>query len=251
MLTAFWSETRAPPTHMAPSLKRPMLRMLKAMMCPLPISPSRFSTGTWQSVRIRGHVEDPRMPILCSSAPIEKPGKVFSTRKAVNFVAIDFREDGEQVGEAGVGDPHFLAVQDVVLAIGGERGAGAAVERVGSGRGFRESVGADDFSGGQARQVFFLLLLGAEINDGKSADAGVSAPGGGEARVFRDVVGDDGGGDFVHFEAAVGFRDLGGAQAEFSGFLQQVARDGEVFVFDLLDVGENLVDREFFGGLAR
>ena len=85
---------------------------------------------------------------------------------------------------------------------------------------------------------------------GKRADAGVSAPGGGEARVFGDVVGDDGGGDFVHFEAAVGFGNLDGAQAEFAGFFQQVAGDGEIFVLHLLDVGENFVDGEFFGSLG-
>ena len=55
------------------------------MTCPLPISPSRFSTGTLQSLRMSGQVDDPRMPILCSSAPTENPGKVLSTRNAVNF----------------------------------------------------------------------------------------------------------------------------------------------------------------------
>jgi hypothetical protein len=62
--------------------------MLKAMTWPLPISPSKFSTGTLQSLRMIGQVDDPRMPILCSSAPIEKPGKVRSTRNAVNFSSI-------------------------------------------------------------------------------------------------------------------------------------------------------------------
>ena len=55
------------------------------MMCPLPISPSTFSTGTLQSLRMSGQVDEPRMPILFSSAPTEKPGKFFPTRNAVNF----------------------------------------------------------------------------------------------------------------------------------------------------------------------
>ena len=55
------------------------------MMCPLPTSPSTFSTGTWQSLRISGQVLEPRMPSLCSSAPGVKPGKVRSTMNAVNF----------------------------------------------------------------------------------------------------------------------------------------------------------------------
>ena len=45
----------------------------------------------------------------------------------------------------------------------------------------------------QARQISFLLIFGAEINDGQSTDAGVSAPGRGKSRIFRDVVGDHGG----------------------------------------------------------
>src|SRR5262249_46231236 len=48
-------------------------------------SPRTFSTGTQQSFRMIGQVEDPRMPILCSSAPTENPGKLRSTRNAVNF----------------------------------------------------------------------------------------------------------------------------------------------------------------------
>ena len=39
----------APPNAAAQSFSRPMLRMLNAMICPLPISPSTFSTGTLQS----------------------------------------------------------------------------------------------------------------------------------------------------------------------------------------------------------
>ena len=68
---------------------------------------------------------------------------------------------------------------------------------------------------------------------------------------LADVVGDDGGGDFVHLEAAVGFGNIDAAQAQFPGFLQQIAGDGEIFVLHLLDVGHDFVDREFFRGLQR
>jgi hypothetical protein len=73
----------------------------------------------------------------------------------------------------------------------------------------------------------------------------VCAPGGGEASIFRDVVGDDRGGDFVHFEAAVGFGNLDGAQPEFAGFFQQVAGNREVLVLDLLGIRQNFVDGKF------
>ena len=64
-------------------MKRPTLRTLKAILCPLPISPSTFSTGTRASSRITEVVEEPLMPIFFSSGPMVTPGKVRSTRKAV------------------------------------------------------------------------------------------------------------------------------------------------------------------------
>src|SRR5467141_4103473 len=41
----------------------------------------------------------------------------FPDQESGELFAVDLGEDSEQVGEAGVGDPHFLAVQDVVFAI--------------------------------------------------------------------------------------------------------------------------------------
>ena len=75
------------------------------------------------------------------------------------------------------------------------------------------------------------------------------APGGGEAGVLGDVVGDHGGSDLVHLQAAVGFGNLDPAQAQVACLLQQVAGDGEILVLHLLDVGQNLVERKFLGGL--
>src|SRR6202012_6135959 len=54
------------------------------MWCPLPGSPSRFSTGTLQSLSTMGHVDDPRIPSLCSSWPTVRPGVPVSTRNAEN-----------------------------------------------------------------------------------------------------------------------------------------------------------------------
>ncbi len=61
-------------------------------------------------------------------------------------------------------------------------------------------------------------------------------PGGGEAGVLGDVVGDHGGGDFVHFQAAIGFGDFDSAQPQVAGLLQQIAGDGEVLMLHLLGV---------------
>ncbi len=179
-----------------------------------------------------------------------KSGEGSLDQERGELFAIDFCEDGEEVGESGVGDPHFLAVQDVVLAIGREDGAGSAIQSVRSGSGFRQGVGANRFSGGQFGEILFLLLHGAEINDGQHADAAVGAPGGGKSGVLGHVVGDDGGGDFVHFEAAVGLGNLDSTEAEVTGLFQQIARDRIIFVFDFFGLGQNLVDGKLFGRLA-
>ena len=163
--------------------------------------------------------------------------------------AVNFCEHREQVGEARVGNPHLLAVEDVVLAVGRKHGTGAAIEGVGTRTRFRQGVRAHNFSRGQTRQVLLLLLFGAEINDGQQANAAVGAPGGGKPGVLGNVVGDDGGGDFVHFQAAVGFGNFNSAEAEVAGFLQQVARDREILVFDFIGLRQDFVVGKLFGGL--
>ena len=47
-----------------------------------------------------------------------------------------------------------------------------------------EGVGADQFAGGEARQIFALLLVRAVEDDGQRADGGVRAVGDGE-RAWR------------------------------------------------------------------
>ncbi len=189
--------------------------------------------------RMSGQVELPRMPSLCSSLPMVKPGVPFSTRKAVSFSHhsaragvgvgrhLAFGEDGEDVGEARVGDPHLLAVEGVGLPVGGEDGAGAGVEGVGAGGGFGERVGADEGAVGEFGEVLLFLLGGAVPDDGQSTYAGVGGEGYGEAALLGDVVGDDGGGHLVHLEAAVLFGDVDGGEAEVGGLLDEAAGDAK------------------------
>ena len=61
-----------------------MFRTLKAILCPFPASPSRFSTGTFASSRMTCAVEEPFNPIFSSSGPTETPGNRLSTRNAEN-----------------------------------------------------------------------------------------------------------------------------------------------------------------------
>ena len=106
------------------------------------------------------------------------------------LVAADLGEDGEQIGEAAVGDPHLLAGQLVVTAVGGERRGGARRERVRARLRLGERVGADQLAAGEPRQVARLLLLGAEVDERQRADRRVRAERPAERRVDRDLLAD-------------------------------------------------------------
>ncbi len=156
---------------------------------------------------------------MCSSAADRETGEALLYQERGEFFAIHLGEHGEQVGEAGVGDPHLFAVQHIMLAVGGKLGAGAAVERIRAGGGFRERIGPDNLGGRQPREVFLLLLFGPEVNDRQQANAGVASPTGGKAGVLGNVLGDQGGADFIQVEAAVGLGNLHRAEPQFAGLL--------------------------------
>src|SRR3989441_379955 len=71
------------PTAIAPVAGRVTSRVRIAILNPSPSSPSRWSTGTGQSVKWSATVGEARMPSFFSFLPTEKPGVPFSTRKAV------------------------------------------------------------------------------------------------------------------------------------------------------------------------
>ena len=77
---------------------------------------------------------------------------------------IGFCKDDEDAGDAAVGDPGFCALEfvDGVVADSSSLDCG----RVGAGLGFGEAEGAENFSGGEALEIFFLLCFGAEIEEG-------------------------------------------------------------------------------------
>ena len=75
--------------------------------------------GTRTSSKTGEPVGEPLMPSLCSSLPIEKPGRSASTTKAVSapVLAVGHGEDDVEVGDAGVGDPVLGAVDDPLVAV--------------------------------------------------------------------------------------------------------------------------------------
>src|SRR3954463_67167 len=70
----------------------------------------------------------------------------------------------DQRRAAAVGQPHLLAVDDVV-AVGLFRGLGADARDVGPQPGLRHGEGAAHLAGGHPRQEALLLLLGAVLDD--------------------------------------------------------------------------------------
>ena len=62
---------------------RPSFSVSMAILYPLPTSPTTRSLGILQLSSSSSQVLDALMPSLLSRLPTEKPGSVFSTRKAV------------------------------------------------------------------------------------------------------------------------------------------------------------------------
>jgi len=57
------------------------------------------------------------MPSLCSSAPMVRP--VFPLRQeSGKLFTVYLGEDGKEAGDTGIRDPHLLAIEQVMLAIG-------------------------------------------------------------------------------------------------------------------------------------
>ena len=82
--TAWFSAMRTPDMLRAPSFTRPKFSTLNATLCPWPIVPRTFSTGTFTLSSISAVVDDPSSPSLISSRPLTTP-MLRSTRNAVNL----------------------------------------------------------------------------------------------------------------------------------------------------------------------
>ena len=98
---------------------------------------------------------NPQLVFLRANA---ESGGAGSIKKRGKLLAINFREHGKQVGDAGIGGPHLLSVQYVMLSICRERGPSANVHCIGTGGCLRKGVGRDPLARSQPGEIFFLLL---------------------------------------------------------------------------------------------
>ena len=116
-----------------------------------------------QSSKASSPVVEPEIPIFGSSRVDREPGRVGlddERRDArVARVRIGLREDGVELGDAGVRDEALAAVEDVLVAVA----PGRRPHRggVGAGAGLGQRVGGQPLPGREPRQVALLLLLRA------------------------------------------------------------------------------------------
>ena len=165
-------------------------------------------------------------------------------------LAVDLGEGDVDVGEAGVAEPHLLAVEDPALAVRREDRPRLRVHRVARRGRLGERVGADPLSGREAGQVLLLLRLGAEVDDGQRADAGVAHEGDREAAVAGRLLRDEAAAHLVEAEAAVLLRDLDAQQPQLARLAQErpggLVLQGE----DLGDPRHHLLLHELGGRVA-
>ena len=153
------------------------------------------------------------------------------------FVVIDFGEHNHHVRESPVGDPHLLAVDDVVLAVFGEPGLGFAAVRVGTGAGLGQAVAAFQFAGCQPRYPFFLLFFIAVVENGQGTDAGVGAEAHAEGMRSPDGLGDEHGGLEIQAHAAVFLWNRASEESEFTGFAHQARNEAFLLAIDFFQLG--------------
>src|SRR5215469_2152762 len=94
-------------------------------------------------------------------------------QKRCELLATHFGEDRVEIGRAAIGNPHFLAVEDVVLSIFTEVGASARRQSVGTCKRLGERVRGKHLHFRELGQIFPFLVLIAEEDEWQRADASV------------------------------------------------------------------------------
>ena len=176
-----------------------------------------------------------------------KSGRAFFDEEAADLIVLAFRPDYGDIGERAAGDPHFFAVEDVLISFlhrAREHGARIRAElRLG------EAEAADGFALLQQRQPFVFLRVRAEgvnrihhqrrLHGNETAQSGIAA---------LELLSDETVFDVGHARAAVAFQaraekpELGHLRDELHGELS--------FAVVLLDDGHDFSVDELARGLA-
>ena len=188
-----------------------------AISKPWPSSPTRFSAGTSTFSKKSSPVEPAQMPSLFSVSARRhaRPLALDDERRdaAVLRVGIGLREDERVVGDAGVGDPVLLAVEDVGVALAAGVREHPGDVRAGGGLGEPE---AGELVAARLRgEVALLLLLVGVAEKRQRVEADVDRDERPEGRLAAlDLLADERLGNEVEPGAAVFLRDDDAEQAE-------------------------------------
>ena len=177
--------------------------MLNATLCPSPIVPSTLLDRHRHVVQHqdrRGGSVEPELPFvgaaLHAHAAFDDEGG--------ELLAVDLGEDREEVGEAAVGDPGLLAVEEVVRAVRRQPRGGPCRQRIRARLRLGERVGADQLAAAEPGQILRLLLGRSEVDDRQGANRRVRAQRSAEGRIDGEGLADVGGADLVETQSAVG-----------------------------------------------
>ena len=162
-------------------------------------------------------------------------------------LVLHFRPDDGDVGDGAGGDPHLLAVQDVLVAV--FAGAGAHGRRIRAGVGLGQAEAAKNFAQRHLGQVFLLLFLAAEGVDGIHAQPRLHADERAHAAVAAlQLLGHQAVLHARHAGAAVAL-EAGAVEAELAHGLDQLFGEAAVAVA-LLDDGDEVFFDELAGIVA-
>ncbi len=169
--------------------------------------------------------------------------------RAQVLIVIDLGEHGEDVRETAVGDPHLLAVDQVVLAIGRQHRFRLSAVGIAARAWFSEAVACLPFAAGQFRDVLLALRFVAVVQDRQGADSCVRRNGHAEAVARAGAFSGQHRRYEVLSEATEFFWHADAEQTEFTRFLQQFHHQPFFLLVDAFHVRPYLLGQEVHAGL--
>ena len=177
-------------------------------------------------------------------------GKVSLDQKRSELFSSNLGKYREQIGRPAVGDPHLLAVQDVVFSVRREVGAGSCGQSIGACQRFGERIRGQHFDFCQLRQVLPLLLLVAKVDDRQRADAGMSRVPAAVRAIAPHAFRRDHQRRQIHGHAAILLGDRHRGQTQFHRFAQHGHGDARLLFADRRQIRLDFVGPEFVNHVA-
>ena len=171
-------------------------------------------------------------------------------------LAVDFREDDEEVCEPAVGDPHLLAVQEEA-AVRLSGGARLGAERIGTRARFAQAVRADQIAGQERREILPLLAVSGKKRQRQDHQVRVRSERCPERGGFGHALADDDRRRLVELNAAIFLGYVDAENPELPAALDEAARESPILLLEPLEdrqhfsvdeVGDRLADHPMLVG---